>query len=125
MARLIARQKRGDIDFERKKVADGVLVFGPVESTERVRSAGIGFGRGRIVKRGLQRGHQGVVGALIRPRHSWGRHVTGPKLPDHLLPRFLVRTQALSADRVELESRRLQLVVVAADAISIDGGTLG
>ena len=48
VARLVAGQQRRDVDVEREQIADGVLVFGPVEPAERVGSARIRL-RGRRV----------------------------------------------------------------------------
>ena len=56
VAGLVAGQQRGDIDFERQQVADGVLVFGAVEAAEGVGAAGIGMRGGGAIERGFERG---------------------------------------------------------------------
>ena len=58
VAGLVARQQRRGIDVERQEVADGVLVFGPVEPPERVGPAGIGFLGGRAVERAGEQGDE-------------------------------------------------------------------
>ena len=46
VARLVARQQRGDIDIDGQQVADGVLIFGAVEAAEGVGAAWVGMGGG-------------------------------------------------------------------------------
>src|SRR5678816_3537194 len=50
VARIILRKQGRDIHFNRKQVADRVLVFGSIVATESLGAAGIGLGDGRTIE---------------------------------------------------------------------------
>ena len=77
-----------DIDVERQQVADGVLIFGPVEPAEGVGTAGIRASRRPRDQAKFRARQQRCVGPLIGPRQSGGRHGSRAQLADDLLPRL-------------------------------------
>ena len=90
-AGVVAWQQCRHIDVECQQVANRVLVLRAVEPAKRFGATGVGVGGGRTIERGLEVGHEAVVGRLIRSGPRTRRHRSGPELPDHLLPQIGVR----------------------------------
>ena len=67
MTRIVLRQQRRRIDVQRQQIANGILVFRPIEPPKRFGPAGIRILRRRAVERGGQPGHDLIVGLVRRP----------------------------------------------------------
>ena len=124
VAGLVGRQQGRGIDIQRQEVADGVLVFRPVEPTEGVGPAWIGSFGGRAVERAGEQGDEGVVLAPGRSHLLLRRHLASDELPHDPLPGLRVAAHLLRADRVEGQPRRLVVAVMARDAIQIHEPTM-
>ncbi len=112
---VVCGQQRGGVDVQAEQIADGVLVFAPVETTER--DAPDVLVRGGRVDRVLEPAghleHGLVVGALLASR----RHEAAAQLADGLLPDLRVLGDRLGAHDVERHAPRPVLEVVAAHAV--------
>ena len=115
----IRRQQLGDVHLEIEEVADGIVVFGPVETMERVGASRVRLG-GSPVELRLQPHPQAVVRRCVGARPGRRRHRAGPKLPYDLLPNLGFGADVGQIDRVEAEIRRAQPLVVAGDAVPIE-----
>ena len=107
-----------------EQVADRVLIFGSIQAMERFGPAGIRAGGRGAIELGLQPRREPVVGGLVRPRPAGRRHEAGAKLPHDLFPDVRVGADIRHVQRVEREPGRLQLLVVAGDAVAIEDGAL-
>ena len=82
-ADVVGRQQRRGVHLEAQEVAHGAGVLRAVQAAQR-RCACVP--RRRRVERALERRGQRVVGGLVRPRHTRGRHGPGAQLAHDLLP---------------------------------------
>ena len=101
VARLVGRQQRRRVDIQRQQVADGVLVFGPVEPTERVGPAGIGPLGGRTVERAGEHRDERVVLTPRGPNLPLRRHLASVELPQDPLPGPEIPAHLLRTDGIE------------------------
>ena len=90
MARLIFRQQRIGIDVDRQEVSDGVLIFGPRQTTERRGPAGIGFLDRRSVERSCEKCDYGVDFPSRRPHLLRRRHLASDELVYDVFPRLRI-----------------------------------
>ena len=60
-----------------------------------------------------------------RPRRAWRRHHAAAQLADCPLPHKRIFLGTADIERVELELRRLQTLIVAGDAIAVDERLIG
>ena len=74
VARLIARQQRGDVDVEREQVANRILVFGAIEAAERIGTTRVGVVCGNCVESRGERVHRRLVAGFIGPWQPHRRH---------------------------------------------------
>ena len=63
--------------------------------------------------------HDRIVGALVRPILSGGRHLTRAQLPHDAFPGARLARHVLQADAVEVQSALLHFAVVAGDTILV------
>ena len=119
VARIVGRQERSNVDFEREQIAHRVGVFGAVQpmndraSWIRVRGAV------RVERRFDPFGDR-VIRWTIRPRHPHRRHGAAAQPGRNFFQRARVRRDVGQVQRVERQIRRRALLVVAADAIPIE-----
>ena len=88
---FVARQERLHIEVEREQVADRVVVFGAIETMDRVDPAGIRTRRPRAIDFAFQPARHRAIRGGIGARPSGRRHRAGPKLRDHALPHLGIR----------------------------------
>ena len=96
----------GDVDVERKQVANGAVVFGAIETVDGGDAAVFGFASCAI-DLALEPGGCRVIGRVIRTRTPGWRHRAGAQLRDHLLPGFGVgsrRRESRSRDQSAVRS---------------------
>ncbi len=86
IGRIVRREQRRDVDIEREQIADGVGVFGTIESMEKSRPARMGVRGGSTIELRLQPRDQTVVRRLVRSTRTLRRHRSGSKLTEDLLP---------------------------------------
>ena len=89
------------------------------------RSSGIGVGRRRSVKLGLQPGNQGVGGGFIGSWHAGRWHGTGLDFAQHLFPHRGAFADFLYIHLIQHESCRAEFLVVTGDAEAIQDRSLG
>jgi len=121
MADIVLREKGGDIDVHREKVADRVLVLGSIEPPERVGSSRIGMGRIRAIEGCFEMRDHRVVRRFVRPRASGRRHHAPAQFAHDFFPRFGVVARPFRMKRRERQAGSLYGVVVAADAVAVEG----
>ena len=118
VAGIVGRQERGDVDIEREKIADGVVIFGAIEAAEGVCAAGVGMRGGDAVERRLKGGNGAGVSGLVGARQAGGRHGAGAQPADDVFPYGGVAGDVLGGNGVEREAAGFQAFVVAADAVT-------
>ena len=124
MARIVAGEQRRYIHVQSEKVAYDILVFGAVQTPERIGAARVGFGGGNPIERCFERRYNRVVTLLIRARHAVRGHGARPKLTHHLFPDLRMFGNILSVDGSERKSTCLQAVAMASDAILVSESRL-
>jgi hypothetical protein len=120
-ARVVGRQHRGRVDAKIEQVAHGVRVFSAVQAM-RERPARVRRQPRGAVERRLQVRHERGARIRRRARHTGRRHHAATHLADHLLPDVGVRRCVGKADAIEAEPAGLQTIVVAGDAVGVEGG---
>ena len=113
---VVWRQQRADIDVEREQIANGVRVFGAVQTMQRGR-AGIESPRRRSIERGFERRGERLARRGRRLRRVLGRHHPGAQLADDLLPDLGVAIDGGGAQRVERQAAGLRARVVTGHAV--------
>ena len=98
---VIRWQQRRGVDVERQQVSDGVLIFGSIQATERLRATGVRFGGGSRIELSLQPCQQRATIVLRRLRHAGRGHGARVHLAHHLLPDFRLRTRVGKVDPVQ------------------------
>ena len=124
VGRIVGGKQRFPVDIDSQQVAYHVGIFGSVQAMDGD-PAGIGRGLGGAVDFRLQVCGEGVVGGLVRPWHAGGGHLTGSKFSDHLFPHFRAFRNVLDVHRVQHQSCRLQVLVVAGDAVAAENRARG
>jgi hypothetical protein len=120
---VIGRQERGGVDVEGQQVSDGVLILGPIEAAQRVRTAGIRSGGRRGIERRCQPRQQRAPVVRGRLRHVGRRHRARVHFAHDLLPDFGSSPGVVDVEPVQPQVRCLEAFVVARDAVAIDQTT--
>ena len=123
--RIVSRQQRCRVDVEPEQIADGVLVFSPIEAMQGVGSARVGVARCRFVERRFQPRHERIAGRPVRARSTGRRHGAHPKLADDLLPHLRARADIGRTQRVEGQPCRAKPLIVTTDAVLGEDDSLG
>ena len=124
--RVVGRQEQRVVDLlrervDREQIADGVLIFRAAETMDERELAGMRRGERVAIDGRLEICRERVVGRAVRPRRVRRRHGARSKLPNDLLPGLGVRRRMFDVDAGQREPAGLQPVVVAGDAVLIDG----
>ena len=121
VARVVARQHRRGVHFEREQVAHGVLVFGPVQPVEGLGPARVGMLRRVRVERGFQIRQQRRVLTLVGTEDvaAMRRHRADAQLADRFLPRRRILADVVDVEPVEIDVAGEVQLVVTVDAVAI------
>ena len=119
VGQIVGGQQRLTLYLDSEQVADGVGVFQSVEAMDG-RSPWIGVGGRRRVERGFQPRREHVVGRLVGPRATGGRHRLRVQLLQDLLPHFRVFGHVIDVDGVERKVTGRSALVMAGDAMTIE-----
>jgi hypothetical protein len=119
VAFVVGRQELGRIHLEGQQIADGVAVFGAVQTVDR-RFAGVGGRERGLVQAPLEIGSEAVVGLEVRPRPAGRRHLPAPQLARDGLEQFGVRRDVVQVDVFEREAGLAARRIVAFEAVLPD-----
>src|SRR5206468_3506318 len=120
---LVAGQERLDVNaskVEREQIADGVAVFGAVETMDGADASGIRARGPRAIDFGFEPARDRMIGRRVRPWPSGRRHRAGAKLRDHTLPQLRVVAGPGDVDTIERNPTGAKPLVVTRDAILIE-----
>ena len=84
---VVGGKKRGGVDVEIEKIANGVGVLGAIEAMKDG-AAGVGVSGSGVVELRFERGNEVLARGGSGLRHADGRHGAGAQLTDDLFPGF-------------------------------------
>ena len=119
VVRLVGRQQRSRVDVQREQVPNRVGVLHLIQAMIRG-AAGIRMGRRLPIQLRLQPRHERLEGLLIRPSSASRWHRAAPNFLHDFFPDFCAGTDVLDVGLVEREPSRLELLVVAGDAVVVE-----
>ena len=117
--RVVCRQEGGDIGIERQQIADGVGVFGAVQ-TMNAGASRVGPERGGLIEGRLEAGRETVLERPFGPGQPGRGHGAASQLANDLFPHRGSGPDRLGADALEGEICRLQPVVMTAETVAFD-----
>ena len=115
----VAGQQRLAVDLQVQQVLHRVDVLQPVQPP-RGDPPRVGIGRGGMVERRLESARERVDGLRGGPRPPLRRHLAAAQLADDLLQRLGVGVDLAHVEPVEHQSRGLEPLVVAGDAVAVE-----
>ena len=121
VAGVVGRQVARVVEVEPQEVADGVAVLGPVQPVDG-RRPGIGALRRRPVELGLEPRHELGPGTGVRGQPSGRGHLPRAKLVQDLLEDRRLLSHRRVAHVHQGQAGRPRPVVVAREAVAVDGG---
>ena len=124
MTELVSRQKTVDINVNRQQITNRVLVFGAVQTPNRIRPTWLRILLGVLIESCFHCRQHGCVFRLGRPFDIRRRHLPRRHSLDDLLPRFRIPLFGVANHaRIKLakiQASRWLSTVVAGDTVPID-----
>ena len=122
LVEVVGRQQVVDVHVHRQQVAHRVGVLGAVQAVHGLGASGVGRAQGDAVDLRFQPPRDPVVDLGVGPRTAHRGHGAGAQLRDHLLPQLGVAGDVGEVVAGEAQARGAQPVVVAGQAVPVDGG---
>ena len=117
--RVVGRQEGGDIGIEGQQIADGVGVFGAVQ-TMNAGASRVGPERGGLIEGRLEAGRETILERPVGPGQAGRGHRPASELANDLFPHRGSGPDRLGGDALEGEIGRLQPVVMTAETVAFD-----